>query len=184
VVAINPGPPEQVVFSVVDPVAGIFNLLTLGNNCTISKDAFTLGQTTPIMVTATKSNQNLKAIVVIQAWNTAGNLTDFDPAILTVHGTGGPATETLSSVPASEHVLTVSNGDPGLDRLRIQVNRQTLVLPLAPNETRTVNLQRWMTSADNTIEFLGEGSAEGQASIVLKDGPLRVAGVSPPPGRF
>jgi hypothetical protein len=59
---------------------------------------------------------------VIEAWNTLGSVTDFDPVMLTVYGMRGPSTEALSVAPATEDVLTIANGNPGLTNLHIDVN--------------------------------------------------------------
>jgi hypothetical protein len=83
-----------------------------------------------ITVTATKIDQTQKAVVAIEAWNTLGSVTDFDPVMVRVYGASGPTTEALSDVPATEHVQTIANGNLGLSHLHIDVNGRMLVLPL------------------------------------------------------
>lgn len=89
----------------------------------------------------------------------SGSVTDHDPAAVTVYRAIGP----LSDIPASEHVLTITNGDPGL-------NGRTIVVPFKPNEKRTINLKAWMTLGSNTIDFLGEGLQDARATVLLSDG--------------
>lgn len=176
-VEIIPGPPAQAIFSVLSSNSGIFNILSIPGatsdfvmNGSVLIDPFTPGQTTPIRVTATKLDQTKRSQVAIQAIDMAGNVTDFDPEFVTVYGTGGPPAEPLSGIPASESVLMIANGNPGLEKLRISVNDKALVVPLKPNEKRILNLQARMTLEANTVEFSGEGPASASASVVLKDG--------------
>lgn len=90
----------------------------------------------------------------------------------------------LSDVQGSEHVLTVTNGNPGLDRLRILVNQNTVVLPLKNGETRTLNLKAWMAPASNSIGFTGDGVANASASLVLKDATAKIRKRTRQPGEF
>lgn len=162
------GPPQQAVFSVVDSTVGLFNIQTNETNSLVTISGFTPGQTTPVTVIATKVEQTQGATVEIIAENMVGDVNDFDPELITVYGTRGVKTEPLD-VPSSEYVLTVTNSDPGLEALDIQVNGRAYVLTLKANETRTLNLKAWMTLNSNTLSFAGEGLADAQASVVLKD---------------
>jgi hypothetical protein len=159
---------QQAVFSVVDPIAGLYAVYPLCNGCTTTVSPFTPGQMTPVTVTATKYPGTAHATVEITAVNPAGNSIQFDPDFATVYGDGAPP-NVLSGIPSAEHVLTVTNGNRALSSLAIQVNGRTLVLPLAVNETRTINLAPWMTSASNTIAFSGYGPPGSEGSITLAD---------------
>ena len=79
---------------------------------------------TRIGVRLLRPRHNIKTLdfLAIEAWNTLGSVTDFDPVMLTVYGMRGPSTEALSVVPATEDVLTIANGNPGLTNLHIDVN--------------------------------------------------------------
>jgi hypothetical protein len=170
VVSIIPGPPEQVVFSVVDPGSGIFNIIPVpAVNCTVVVGPYTPGQTTPVTVTATKTNLSGAAEVAFQATDMAGNVTDFDPALVTVYGAAGRKSDVIPDVPAGENVLTVTNGQPGLERLIIHVNQRSVVVSLLANETRTINLSALMTLTSNSVSLSGEGPENSQASVLLKN---------------
>ena len=95
------------------------------------------GQTSPVTVTATKIDETQQASIEITAEDTVGLMTTFDPAFVTVYRQGGPEASTLSDIPAAEHLLTVTNGTPGLGKLDIRVNARTIALPLKDGETRT-----------------------------------------------
>jgi hypothetical protein len=166
---VAPGPPAQASFSVVDPIAGLFSVQTQETNATVTVAPFNPGQTTPVTVTATKIDQSEPATIAIAAEDTAGLVTDFDPAFATVYGEGGPQASPLSDIPPGEHVLTVTNGKPGLVKLYIQVNARSLVVDLTAGETRTLNLRAWMTLKSNTVGFSGDGPDGSQASVLLKD---------------
>jgi hypothetical protein len=161
VLTIVPGPPEQVVFSVVDPGSGIFNIIPVpAVNCTVVVDPFTPGQTTPVTVTATKTDQSQSADVAMQVTDMAGNVTVYA-------GVAGKS-DVISDVPASEHILTVTNGKLGLEELLIGVNGKTLVVRLRNNESRTLNLSSLMTRTSNSVSLEGRGPENAQASVLLK----------------
>jgi hypothetical protein len=164
---------QQAVFSVVDPIAGLYAVYPVCDGCSATVSPFTPGQKTPVTVTATKYTGTTHATVEITAVNPTGNSTQFDPDFATVYGDGAPP-NVLSGISSAEHVLTVANGNPGLSSLTIQLPRRKLVLPLRANETRTLNLGRWMTSSGmtsgtNTIVFSGDGPPGSEGSITLAD---------------
>jgi hypothetical protein len=159
---------QQATFSIVDPVYGVLAIEIRNSNCSTNSMPWTPGQKTPILLTCTKLAPG-RAIIAIQAWNTVGSLAAFDPAFLTVFGSGGPTAETLSDVPASEYVLSIANGDPGLKKLHLNVNGNELVVALKSRESLTMNLKPWMPLDSNTVAFSGDGSPDAQALIVLKE---------------
>jgi hypothetical protein len=136
---------------------------------TITVSPFTPGQTTPVTVTATKTDPAMQANVAIGATNRLGSITELDPAVVTIHGTGEAGKTTLSDIPSAEHVLLVANGDPGLNAIEVLVNARTIKVLLKPGEKRTINLKAWMRRADNTVGFSGEGRPDQVASVVLKN---------------
>lgn len=137
-------------------------------NAQLAFTPFTFGQTTPVTVTLTKNNSAGSASVTVIAENTVGLVATFDPAFVTVFGSGKAAPDTLQAIPGSEYVLSVANGDPGLNTLTVRVNGRPLAFGLRAGETRTINLKTWMTRDSNTIEFSGAGRADSQASLLLK----------------
>jgi probable HAF family extracellular repeat protein len=165
-------PPEQAIFSVVDP-SGLLTVSATASNAMVTVTPFLPGQTTPVTVTATKTDQSAGATVTVYAEDVAGNQASLDPAFVTVYGSGGPVAAPLSDVPSGEHVLTVTNGSPGLNELRILVNQTTVALPLKEGEARSLNLRAWMTFTSNSISFKGDGAANASASVVLRDATAR-----------
>jgi hypothetical protein len=151
------GPPAQAVFPVVDPVSGLVDVQTQESNAELTVSTFANAQTTPVTVTATKIDQSQVTDITMTAANTVGLTTTSGPALVTVYGDGGPVAGTLSGIPASEHVLTVTNGDPGLAKLTAEINGKKVVIPLVSGDTWTANLEPWMTLPSNNVRFAGDG---------------------------
>ena len=84
---------------------------------------------------------------------------------------GGAQTTPLPAVPASEHVVRITNGNPGLDHLLVSVNGRTMDVALKSGETRTVNLViPGMSLSSNTVGFTGQGAPDARATVLLADG--------------
>jgi hypothetical protein len=81
---------------------------------------------------------------------------------------GGPTTETLTDIPGAEHVLMISNGDPGLKRLNMHVNGRTVMVALKAGEKRILNLRTWMKLENNTLAFSGTGPENAVAAVAVK----------------
>ena len=61
-------------------------MTTEATNATVSIPAFTVGTTSPVVVTATKIDQTVGASMTVRATDVAGNVTMCDPAMVTVNG--------------------------------------------------------------------------------------------------
>jgi len=80
-----PGPPKQILVTVQDNGSGLASVLPVTlTNATLSVDPFTAGTTSPVLVTATKINQALAAIIVLRATDVAGNSVVCDPVYTTI----------------------------------------------------------------------------------------------------
>ena len=66
----------------------------------------------------------------------------------------------------------MTNGDPGLKRLHIEVNgKRFTALSLSDNETRSLDVAAAMTEAANTISLTGTGELGASAAVVIGDIP-------------
>ena len=146
----------QAVFSVVDPIAGIFLIDTFQTGCLSSVDTYSQGQKTPVSVTFTKTDSGTCSLD-IDAVNILGLFTRFDPVLMSIDGTSSLQPESLTGVPSEEHILKISNGNPGLNSIALSVDGHPLELTLSAGESRTLNLARWMRLSDNTVEISASG---------------------------
>jgi hypothetical protein len=124
-------------------------------------------------VTATRLNSALSGSMTLRAIDLAGNVTNCDPILTEVgkDGPGGaPRSETYHHLARGESQLTVTNGVPGLDRLRVVVNgRQFELRNLDDGETRTLDVSSAMRKGDNTITLIAQGKDDGIATVLIAD---------------
>lgn len=167
------GPPAQVEVTFQDTGSGLANLVLVRNdNASVPIPPFTVGTNDPVVVTATKINQSLRARVEIHAFDVAGNMAICDP-ILTLESRlqGKPVTQTITDVPRIEDAVTITNGTPGLKNLDVTVNGTRFkVTGLGDGEERTLDISSAMVEGPNTIELETFGKPGGWASIMIWDG--------------
>jgi hypothetical protein len=85
VTAIIPGPPKQVQITVQDAQSGLASIsVVTALNCNVSIPSFTVGTTSPVVVTATKINQSAGSTVILRATDVAGNSASCDPVYTTL----------------------------------------------------------------------------------------------------
>lgn len=85
VTGIIPGPPKQVQITVQDAQSGLASISVLtAINCNVNIPSFTVGTTSPVVVTATKINQSAGSTVILRATDVAGNSTSCDPVYTTL----------------------------------------------------------------------------------------------------
>ncbi|MFZ0389563.1 MAG: FlgD immunoglobulin-like domain containing protein, partial [Calditrichia bacterium] len=78
--AVNPGPPVSIDIRVQDMQSGIASIIVLkAKNATVNIPSFTVGDTGPIMVTATKIDNSKGASVALETMDVAGNSSRCDP---------------------------------------------------------------------------------------------------------
>jgi len=82
---------------------------------------------------------------------------------------GEPGWQVFRDVPRAEHVLTIQNGAPGLDRVRIVVNGKKFdVKHLGPNAVQSIDVASSLTSGDhNTIVLRGYGKPGARADVLI-----------------
>lgn len=163
------GPPKQIQVTVQDKQSGLASIVvTKAVNDSVSVPPFSVGTTSPVVVTATKIDQSLSSTLALQVKDKAGNVTNCDPTSVTVVREN--RSQTLTGIDGSEHVVTIQNGSPGLVRLTAFVNGTHFAAArLKPGETRTINIASALRAGtDNTIRLVGQG--RGGADILIWDG--------------
>ena len=94
--SIVPGPPKQILITVRDQQSGLASVEVLTNtNCTVNVPTFTPGSTAPLVITATKTNQELNSVVTLRVRDVAGNQVVCDPVYTTL-SSGTPQDFSLS----------------------------------------------------------------------------------------
>jgi hypothetical protein len=170
-IAVSAGPPTQVRATIQSNRSGLAAIaVSKAVNATVAWPAFVQGTTGPVLVTATKTNQVLPAQVELQVTDRAGNVTTCDPALAEVTAHRAGAVQVFKDIPASEHVVTIMNGRPGLSDLRLLVNGRHLVVQLRAGEERTIDIAGAMHAGSNTILAIGRGRRGGSAEVMIWDG--------------
>ncbi|WP_069471329.1 DUF7507 domain-containing protein [Candidatus Marithrix sp. Canyon 246] len=157
-----------------DTDSGISEILvTREENVNITgHTGFTVGITVPILITATKVDQNLSSVVEFQITDLVGNVTVCDPVISVVARTNGkPVTQTFTDIPEIESKITVTNGAPGLKEIQINVNGQIFVFDnLADNQVIFQDVAAYMNLYNNnTISLTALGKPDGSALVLIAD---------------
>lgn len=172
--AVISGPPVQIQITVQDTISGLRAINVLSAiNATVSIPPFTVGTTSPVVVTATKIDQTRGASVTLEAINVAGCSTVGDPVIAVLQipdSKGGPVSVIFADIPSTESFVMIRNGRPGLKSLRIKVNGEEYgKLKLRDGQEVSIDLSYLMTEVGNTITFTGHGERNASALIIISD---------------
>ncbi len=170
----RPGPPTQIDITAQDTGSGLASILvTESNNADTPVPPFTVGDTSPVVVTATKIDQSQRSQVALKVTDVAGNVTTCDPILgLVTRAEGKPEAQTVTGVDGSEHVLTLYNGNPGIHDLDVQVNGKKFHLD-KPHDgaTQSLDLGSAMHPGNgNTITLTAKGHPGGSANFMIWDG--------------
>jgi hypothetical protein len=160
--------------TVQDPNSGLRQVqVTESNNASVVVPTFAVGTKSPQVVVATKIDQSKTSHVALQVTNVAGLVTNCDPILTEVgrDGPGGvPRAETFRHIPQGESQVTISNGSPGLRRLRLVVDGHIFeVAGLTDGETRRIDVSSAMRRGNNTITLIAQSKRDGTASILIAD---------------
>jgi len=159
-------------FAVQDAESGIGSILpTIQNNVTTFIPAFTPGASSVVGIYARKISNSNRSTIGLQATDLCGNVTVFDPELLTLTATRGESEPvTITGIPAEEHFVVVLNGSPGLNELSIIVNgREFESGHLRDGQSGTVDIGRAMKPGSrNTITFEFRGKAGASAGVVVR----------------
>jgi hypothetical protein len=164
------GPPKQILITVQDTGSGLGSVVVTENsNVSVAIPPFAIGSTAPLIVTATKVNQSAGSSVALRVTDVAGNVTNCDPALLSV-GTdpGTPSSQTVHHVSKGESTVTIYNGTPGLTRLELVVDgKRQEITGLTDGATRTVDVSSLLHKGSNTVTVVAQGKAGGSATVIL-----------------
>jgi hypothetical protein len=146
--------------------------VTQQQNATVNVPNFPLGDQDPVLVTASKQTPGMPSEVELRITDVSGNVTFCDPVLtLQVRDSGKPVDETLNGLSATEHLVTIANGNPGLKSLRVTVNgQQLMVAGLKDGETRTLDVSSAMHPGNgNVIVLTPQGKPGGSAEVAIHD---------------
>jgi hypothetical protein len=153
------GPPKAIQVTVGDTGSGLKSIVvTTSTNATTPVPAFSVGQKTPVVVTATKINQALASTLALRVTDVAGNVTNCDPTLTTLSGS---SSQTIANVAAVEHYVTVSS-----DNLAVTVVVNGHAFSAGQG---TLDVASAIVPGNgNTIELRGAGA--GSASVLVWEG--------------
>jgi CSLREA domain-containing protein len=142
--------------------------VTLATNATVSTPTFASGTHSPVVVTATKRNQALASQLGLRVTNVAGRSTVCDPVLADLRD--GPR-QTFSGLQQSESRLSLTNGDPGLRRVDVEVNGHDFRLDhLKDGEERKLDVSSAMRPGNhNTIRIKAHGGHKSSALLLISD---------------
>jgi hypothetical protein len=159
--------------TVQDTASGLASVqVTESSNATVQVPPFAIGTLAPVVVTATKQDQSLGASVALRATNQAGQFTDCDPALVTVgRAPGESPVQVVHHLARAESHVTIRNGTPGLDRVRLVVNgHQFEAGDLHDGQTRTVDVSSAMRQgSNNTVLVVAHGPRNSSAAVIVTD---------------
>lgn len=161
--AVIAGPPKQIQITIQDSDGGLKSIVVVSStNSTTSIPSFTVGTTSPVVVTSTKVNQTMSSSVSLKATDTAGNVVTCDPTLVD-GSTGRP---TSSTVDGSEGHVLISN--QGLNSLSIAVNGKTFNLRGISGKTNlTLDISSALHSGSNSLTIHGRGPSGSSAMLVF-----------------
>jgi hypothetical protein len=172
---LDSGPPTQLYIFVQDSETGLAGIDVIEQtNATVFVPASAQGgDKDPVMVVGTKIDQSQSARIQLRVRDLAGNVTECDPVLTEeARAVGKPVSQILTEIPPEERVVTVLNGDPGLEIIQIEVNgRKFTVAGLSSGEERTIDVGSAIRSGMNsTITLTSRGKPGGAAAILIWEG--------------
>jgi hypothetical protein len=146
-------------------------VVTKSTNANTVVPAFTPGTTDPVIVRGTKIIQTQSSVVELRVTDVAGNVTVCDPVMtVVIRAAGKPETQRFTDIPRAEHLITVYNGDPGIQQLNVEVNGESFrALRLAHGDERQLDVAAAMRDGDNTVTLTSTGRPGGEALVLISD---------------
>lgn len=170
--ALLPGPPTQLQV-LVHADRGLTSLLvTHASNTSIALPTFTPGGTGTFLVTATKVDQSARSTLTLHATDQTGAGTDCDPALMSVgRAPGDSPVQVIHHVARTESHVTITNGTPGVGRIRLEINGHHFeATDLHNDQVRTLEVSSAMRKgSDNTILVIAHGPRDSSAVVMLSD---------------
>jgi hypothetical protein len=173
--------------TVSDTDGGVASIAVLQSDNAVVTSSFEVGTTSPVVVSATRQDPTRTVHVVISPADVAGNSTSCDPIVATLvaPSSGDPVGASYGGIPDTEHLITLQNGDPGLDQVQISVNGMAFeVGDLQPNEVRVLDVASAMQPGDsNAVLVRGQGAPGQEIDVLIADMALSAepAAVTPSP---
>jgi hypothetical protein len=187
-VAVTPGPPKQVVFTVQSP-AGLFSVVAdtpPTTNATVFIPPFDNGTTQALLgVTATKIDQSASAVVQLTVTDLFGHTTVFDPVFATITIPGSKSRHaqhaekfdfdhrevaTFDGIGRSEGIVFLLNGTPGVESLVIRVNGSRFRTQLSDGKTQKINISSALRHGTNTVTVAAFGGPGSSVDLTISDG--------------
>jgi 6-phosphogluconolactonase (cycloisomerase 2 family) len=172
ITAVIIGPPKRLQITTQDTGSGIQSVQVLqSTNAVTVVPGFAIGTTNPLIITATTLDQTQSSVIQIRVTDVAGNVTLCDPVDLSLdRQTGKPVTETLTGIPQQEDQVTIFNGSPGINNIRIEVNgKKFQVAGLKDGEVKTIDVTSAMKPGSNTFSFTALGKPGASATVLIHD---------------
>lgn len=170
----EPGPPARINVQAQDVRSGIARVEILeAVNTSVQVPPFTSGTLDPLTVVGTKINPAQGSRLRLRITDSAGNATECDPILTEVaRETGRPESQSFGGVPPEERFVTVTNGNPGLSHLEIDVNgRRYRLTSLRPGEERTLDVGEAVREGqDSRFTLTPHGKPGGSAAVLIWDG--------------
>jgi hypothetical protein len=169
------GVATSVSITVRDAGSGMSSLTpTVLTNATFSAAAFSVGQTSPLVVNVKATDVTQSTSVVLHAVDVAGNAADCDAELIQVGKTTTLPHREHASVPETDSSATIYNGTPGVQKLQIKVDQApTSVQNLQPGEIRTVDLPNLAADRavnnDVLVTVTAQGKSGGNAFLIFSD---------------
>ena len=147
----------------------------LGSVAQLSTTARTIlpDNTAKVVLTATKYDTALSAIVNVIAIDTCGRGVSFDPIITTLEVLArNRVQQRFEGLMSAEHYFFVQNGRPGLRRLEVNINGRGFGVDLVNGQSVSSDLRRAMREGtDNVVTLTGYGEVGSSAFVTLTDTP-------------
>lgn len=163
---------SYVTFAVQDTLSGLksTSAATL-TNATTALPTWNVGTPRQVVATVTKTNQSKGSLVELQATDIAGNVVNCDPTLMISRATWAPEAQAVGGLTADQHVVTVTNGTPGIENMMIAVDDHTVQqLHLGSGQTQTIDVAAYMSSrATNVVAVRTSGKPGGSALVVISD---------------
>jgi hypothetical protein len=171
--AVIAGPPKQIQITVQDTDSGLGTVIaTTANNATVVVPPFTVGTTSPVVVTATKIDQTMSAQVGLTVTDVAGNVTVCDPVLTAlVRDAGRPEIQSFTGLARAESKVTIMNDANGVKKVELWVNGSKFkVADLTNGQTTTIDVAAAMRAGtNNTIEIRAIGAKGSSVTVVIHD---------------
>ena len=173
----DPGPPTRIYVTVQDTGSGLASIVVTQHvNSNVTWPPFTVGTTSPVVVTGTKINQNQSSTVALRVTDRAGNITTCDPVLSTLKiskasGRKGRARETHTGLPWAESKVQLVNGSPGVRSVRLIVNGKSFrTVRLAAGAESKLDVTRAMKPGSaNRITVIAHGRRGSSVLVVISD---------------